>query len=144
MFLMLGLWLCLTAGINWWSDTMATIQFGYPRTFQTDAVVGHSDSSANPSHFLAINLHGRIEVIEFPGGDGTKARIFLGPQLLGSGADKTIVTLKFADINGDHQPDMLIFFQGTWSVMINDQGTFRSPTDQEKQQATQYIATHGQ
>ncbi len=34
----------------------------YPRTFQVDAVVGHNDSATNPSHFIAMNLNGRIEM----------------------------------------------------------------------------------
>src|SRR2546425_1583080 len=42
--------------------------YGRPRTFQTDAVVGHNDSAASPSHFIAINLNRHVEVIECPGG----------------------------------------------------------------------------
>jgi len=141
---MFVLWILLTAGLSWWNDTMDTLHYGYPRTFQIDAVVGHTDSISNSSHFLALNLHGRIEIIEFPGGDGSHARIFLGPQLFGSNADKAPVTLKFADVNGDQKPDMLVFFQSSWIVLINDQGSFRPSTDQEHQEAVQYLATHGQ
>ncbi|HLG77648.1 MAG TPA: hypothetical protein VKX46_14620 [Ktedonobacteraceae bacterium] len=144
MLAMLVLWVLLSAGLNWWNGTMDYLHYGYPRTFQTDAIVGHNDSAATPSHFLAINLHGRIEIIEFPGGDGSHARIYLGPQLFGSDADKTPVTLRFADVNGDHKADMLVFFQSSWIVFINDQGSFRSPTAQERQDAVQYLATHGQ
>lgn len=144
MFVMLVLWTLLTAGMNWWNDTMDYMHYGYPRTFQTDAVVGHNDSASNKSHFLAMNLHGHIEIIEFPGGDASHARIYLGPQLFGADADKAPVTLKFIDINGDHQPDMLVFFQSSWIVLINDQGSFRPPTAQERQDAVQYLATHGQ
>jgi hypothetical protein len=144
MLAMLILWQILIAGINWWNDTSDYIHYGYPRTFQTDAVVGHNDSANNPSHFLATNLHGRIEIIEFPGGDGSQARIYLGPQLFGPDADKAPVTLEFADVNGDHQPDMLVFFQSSWIVFINAPGTFRTPTAQEHQEAAQYLATHGQ
>lgn len=144
MLAMLILWTLLTAGLNWWNDTMDTLHYGYPRTFQTDAVVGHNDSESNQSHFIATNLHGRIEIIEFPGGDGSHARIYLGPQLFGPNADKAPVTLRFADVNGDHKVDMLVFFQSSWTVFINDQGTFRSPTIQEQQSAARYLAAHGQ
>lgn len=144
MLAMLALWVLVSAGLNWWNTTLDYLHYGYPRTFQTDAVVGHNDSATTPSHFLAINLHGRIEIIEFPGGDGAHARMYLGPQLFGSDADKTPVTLQFADVNGDHRPDMLVFFQSSWIVFINDQGTFRSPTSQERQDAVQYLASHGQ
>ena len=68
-----------------------------PRTFQVDAVVGQGDSLVHPSHFIALNLHGQIEVIEFPGGDATHARIYLGPHLYGSNASLVPVTLQFVD-----------------------------------------------
>lgn len=138
------LWQLLSASVTWWNNTMNYIHYGYPRTFQMDAVVGHDDSTRNPSHFIATNLHGHIEIIEFPGGDGSQTRTYSGPQLFGPDADTAPVTLKFADVNGDHRPDMLIFFQSSWIVFINDPGGFRSPTDQERQDAIQYLATHGQ
>jgi hypothetical protein len=144
MLAMLVLWTLLTAGLNWWNDSMDYLHYGYPRTSQIDSVVGHSDSAGTPSHFIATNLHGKIEIIEFPGGDGSHARIYLGPQLFGPDADKAPVTLQFADINGDHKPDMLVFFQSSWIVFINDQGSFRPPTQQEQQDAARYLAAHGQ
>lgn len=144
MLATLVLWVLLTAGLNWWNNTMDYLHYGYPRTFQTDAVVGHNDSASNQSHFIAINLRGRIEVIEFPGGDGTHARIYLGPQLLGPNADEAPVTLKFADVNGDQKTDILVFFQSSWTVFINDQGKFRPPTAQEQQDAARYLAAHPQ
>lgn len=141
---MLALWVLLTAGSGWWNDTMDFIHYGNPRTYQTDEIVGHNDSASNPSHFIALNLHGRIEIIEFPGGDGSHAHIYLGPQIYGAGADKVPVTLKFADVNGDKKADMLVFFQSSWIVFINDQGTFRAPTVEEQQDATRYLAMHPQ
>jgi len=144
MLAMLVLWTVLVAGLHWWSDAMDYLHYGYPRTFQLEAVVGHGDSASNPSHYLAINLHGKIEVIEFPGEDASHARIYLGPQLFGSDADKAAVTLTFVDVNGDRRPDMLIFFQNSWIIFINDQSSFRPPTDQEHAEAARYIASHRQ
>src|SRR5579859_6041573 len=46
---MLVLWTLLTAGLGWWNDTMDYIHYGYPRTSQKDAVVGHNDSTSKPS-----------------------------------------------------------------------------------------------
>lgn len=137
-------WNAVNTGMNWWTDATNYLRYGYPRTYQIDAVVDHNDSQFNPSHFLATNLHGRIEIIEFPGGDGSHARIYLGPQLFGPDADKTPVTLLFADVNGDHKSDMLVFFQSSWIVLINDQGSFRTSTLQERQDAVNYLAHHGQ
>ncbi len=81
MLAMLALWTVLISAISWYNTSMDDIHYGRPRTFQTDAFVGHNESAGIPSHFIAINLHGHIEVIEFPGGDAAHARIFIGPQL---------------------------------------------------------------
>jgi hypothetical protein len=141
---MLALWTLLTAGLGWWNDTLDFLHYGNPRTYQTNAVVGHNDSTNKPSHFIALNLHGHIEIIEFPGGDGAHAHIYLGPQLFGSDAEKAPATLKFIDVNGDKKQDMLVFFQSSWIVFINDQGTFRPPTVDEQQDAARYLAAHPQ
>ncbi len=80
---MVALWVLLSASLGWWNGMLDDLHYGYPRTFQEDAVVGHHDSASNPSHFIALNLHGHIEIIEFPGGDATHTRIYTGPQLFG-------------------------------------------------------------
>jgi hypothetical protein len=141
---MLALWTLLTMAISWGNTTMDTIRYGYPRTFQIDQFVGHNESGTIPSHFIAINFHGRIEVIEFPGGDASHARIFLGPQLYTQGSDLAPVTLKFLDVNSDHRPDMLLEFEGSQAVFINDQGTFRPLRPEERHQVEQFLQAHGQ
>jgi hypothetical protein len=143
MIVMLVLWTLLTLAVSWWNTTWDDLHYGRPRTFQIDAVVGHTDSAATPSHFIALNLHGRIEVIEFPGGDGSKARIYLGPQLYGTDADLIPVTLSFVDPSGNHLPDMLIHFQNTQLVFINDQGGFRPATPDEFHAVERYLQQHG-
>src|SRR6266496_1763193 len=55
--------------IGWVGTTWDDLHYGYPRTSQTDAVVGHGDSVAHPSHFLALNLKGQLEIIELPAGN---------------------------------------------------------------------------
>ncbi len=144
MIIMLVLWTMLTLVASWWNTTWDDIHYGRPRTFQTDAVVGHNDSASNPSHFIALNLNGRIEVIEFPGGDASKARIYIGPQLYGNGQQLIPVTLSFVDVNGNHHPDMIISFQNTNIVYINDQGGFRPANASEIQAVQQYLQKHGQ
>ncbi|HLZ59550.1 MAG TPA: hypothetical protein VKR06_21595 [Ktedonosporobacter sp.] len=144
MILMLVLWTLLTLAVSWWNTTWDDLHYGRPRTFQTDALVGQNDSAANPSHFIALNLNGRIEVIEFPGGDASKARIYLGPQLYGNGQQLIPVTLSFVDVNGNHHPDMIIHFQDTTIVYINEQGGFRPADASEIQAVEQYLKQHGQ
>jgi hypothetical protein len=42
--------------LAWVNTSLDDLHYGRPRTFQVDAVVGHGDSAATPSHFLALNL----------------------------------------------------------------------------------------
>ncbi len=125
MLIMVMGWVVFSAAANWWQVTQDDWRYGRPRTFQTDAVVGQGDLAANPSHFIALNLNRRIEIIEFPGGDPTKARIFLGPTLIGDGQDLAAVTLTFKDVNGDGKPDMIVSVEDSHFVFVNENGTFR-------------------
>jgi len=86
-----------------WQDDRA---FGYPRTFQTDANVGHGGMS----HFIAVNEHGTIEVLEIPTNPSTtnQPRLYIIVRLTNQGADLVPATLSFPDINGDGKPDMQV------------------------------------
>jgi hypothetical protein len=110
---------------SWWTNNQDDATFGMPRTYQTDAVVGHGDSPANPSHFIAVNLHRHVIIIELPGGDASQARIYSVTTLYGDGQDVTPVTLSFKDVNGDGKKDMLIHIQDQTIVLLNDNGGFR-------------------
>ena len=120
-------WIVLSVLTNWWTIMQDDLHYGRPRTFQTDAVVGHNDSAASPSHFIALNLNRHIQVVEFPGGDSTKAKVYVGPILVGPGQDLSVVTLTFKDVNGDGKPDLIINVQDSHFVFINDNGQFRTP-----------------
>ena len=126
MGLMLALWIAGNIAVNWWNLTLDDWHYGRPRTFQIDAVVGHNhDSVRNPSHFIALNFRSRIEIIEFPAGDTTTAKIYSVAPLYGDGQDLAVVTLGFKDINGDGKPDMIILVANTHLAYLNDNGQFR-------------------
>ena len=139
MLAMLGLWTAAMGISTWAGTTINNIRYGYPRTYQVDAYVGHDETPGSPSHFIALNLHGHVEVIEMPGGNVANARIFTGPQIFGSGNDLVPVTLSFADVLGNHKLDMVINVQGTQIVYINDKGTFRQPLPTEHNQVEQFL-----
>jgi len=113
--------------LGWIGRSLDDLHYGYPRTYQTDAVVGQGDDAAHPSHFLAVNLHGQIEVIDLPAGDASHARIYLGLNLYGPDASLGTVTLQFVDSRHTHQPDMVVLFQGQHMVFRNIAGTFHAP-----------------
>lgn len=143
MLCMLALWTLVMAIAGWLGSTLDNLRYGYPRTFQMDQFVGHNESGGIPSHFIAINLHGRIEVIEFPGGDASHARVYEGPQLYTANADQVPVTLKFEDVNGDHKVDMLVCFQGSQFVYINAQGQFVPLQENQRTQVEQFLQRPG-
>lgn len=132
MIAMIFLWVGYSNAVNWWQIHQDDSTYGRPRTFQIDAVVGHNDSASNPSHFEAINLNRHIIVIELPGGDPTKARIYPVTTLFGDGQELTPVTLSFKDVNGDGLLDMEIHIENQTIVMINDNGGFRALKAGEK------------
>ncbi len=124
MMLMFVLWILGNMLINWWNVTQDDIHYGRPRTFQIDQRVGHGDDQT-PSHFIAINLNRRIEIIEFPGGDVTHAKVYFAMTLIGEGEDLVVATLSFKDVNGDGKKDMIVTVGDTRYVFINDSGQFR-------------------
>lgn len=139
MIAMLLLWTLLSSVFGWFATTVDDIRYGRPRTFQTDQFVGHNEQTGTPSHFIAINLNRRIEIIELPGGDAAHAKIYVGPQLYTANDDLVPVTLTFADVNGDHKPDMIVSFQRSRVVFINDQGGFRPLLPAERHRVEQYL-----
>jgi hypothetical protein len=134
MLIMLVGWIAFSSLSNWWQVTTDDWHYGRPRTFQTDAVVGHNDSTSSPSHFIALNLQRHVEIIEMPGGDASKAKIYTGPVLIGQGQDLAAVTLSFKDVNGDGKPDMIVNIQDSRFVFINESGGFRPARSGEKVQ----------
>jgi hypothetical protein len=124
MLAMLLLWTGLQALGAWWSVHQDDVTYGRPRTAQYDVVVGHNDSRQSPSHFLALNLNGTVEIIELPGGDSSKAHIYGGPHPFGPGAALFPVTLSFPDPQGNGKPNMEVHVQGATMVYLNQNGQF--------------------
>src|SRR5260370_23762393 len=103
------LWL-LQLAWSWAATVSDDLRYGRPRTTQIDAYVGH-ESGKTPSHFLAINWHGREEIIEFPGGDASQAKVYVGPQLTGPDAYPIPIPLQFVHRPDDTLPAMIVQFR---------------------------------
>lgn len=117
-------WVVFTTIATWVTNAENHWHYGYPRTAQYDVVVGHQDSAAHPSHFIALNYDGQVEVIEFPGGDVSHARIYTGVALIGPNANLVPVTLVFQDVNGDGKLDMIVIAGTARYVFLNEHGQF--------------------
>jgi hypothetical protein len=125
MLTMLILWTGAAAALSWWNNHQLDSTYGRPRTYQTDQVVGHADSTDHPTHFVAINLNSHIIIIEIPGGNSARARIYAGPTLLTDNGDSIPVTLEFRDVNGDGIVDMIVHVGDQSIVYLNDGTQFR-------------------
>lgn len=123
-------WIALTQLGTWWTNQQNQWAFGYPRLYQTDAVVGHGDSPRHPSHFIALNLNQQILVIEIPGGDASKAKIYIGPTLIGDGQDLIPVTVSFEAGAKPGKPDMYLHIGDQVIVFLNDGQKFVAPQRQ--------------
>jgi len=129
MIAALALWVTASSLLAWGTSKYNDIIYGYPRTSQKDAVVGHNgDSPTHPSHFVALNLHGQVIVIELPAGDPTKSIDYIGPNLIGTGDDQIPVTLAFSDVNQDGKVDMIIHIQDKEVYFCNNGKKFASCT----------------
>lgn len=131
MVAMTLLWLIGSAIVGAWQGMQDDLHYGRPRTYQTDVRIGHGDDET-PSHFIATNNNGRILVVEFPGNDARKTKVYAGPQL-GPGQDLTPVTLEFRDVTSDGKPDMLINAGQSRTILVNDGSSFRTPKTNEVQ-----------
>src|SRR5579884_74248 len=130
MLVMLVVWAGSSIIVSLGQTTYNDLHYGRPRTSQYDVQVGHNDGHT-PSHFVAMNLSGRAVVVEFPGGDATHARVYIGP-IMASGHELDPVTLAFKDVNGDGKPDMIVSVAEVRQVFINDNGSFRPMRQGEK------------
>jgi hypothetical protein len=61
---MVGGWWLFSTLANWWTNWQDDLHYGNPRTFQVDQFVGQGDSPDHPDHFIVVNAHGRVIVIQ--------------------------------------------------------------------------------
>jgi hypothetical protein len=124
MLVMLGLWLLYSWGSSWWNDHQLYATYGFPRTYQTDAVVGHNDSPATPTHFIFLNLSAHLLIIEIPGGDPAKAKIYSGPLIFDDNPTSTPVYGEFKDL-GNGRMDMIVHIGNEQIIYMNDGTQFK-------------------
>ena len=124
MVLMLGLWAGLSGLTNWWTNHQLDAAYGFPRTYQADAVIYAGDSADHPSHYIFLNLAGTVEIIELPHGDSAHARIYKGPQIFSDNAALVPVTGEFKNVNG--RVEMLVHIQNQVIIYVNDGTQFKA------------------
>ena len=123
MIATLLLWMGLLWASNWWTQRQADTAYGFPRTYQTDAVVYPGDTADHPSHYIFLNLNGTVIIIELPHGDPAHARDYRGPTLFSDHAALIPVTGDFREVNG--KEEMLVHIQDETLIYVNDGTQFR-------------------
>jgi len=93
--------------------------YGYPRTFQVEANVGHNGRT---SHFICLNLRGEMQVIELQSGHPEAAKIYT-VLVLPPDQDRVPCTLTFTDINGDGKTDMLVHIGSSTEIPMYNTGS---------------------
>lgn len=142
LVLALLLWVVAQQAIRWATNEYNNVVYGSPRTFQVDQVVGQGDSPRHPSHFVVINLHGEVTLLDFAAGDPSRVRVLATLSIQGVDADQVVVTVRFIDLSQNGKPDLVIDMGGEKTVLINDGSTFRPPTLSEQQQILQWLQQH--
>lgn len=111
----------LTALSGWIQQKRDDLMYENPRIFQIDANVGHYGRT---SHFVALNLHGYIEIFETQERHPEVAKIYTPTALLINPTDP--VTLSFQDVTGNGKLDMIITAPSFQEVMFNNGTSFQS------------------
>jgi hypothetical protein len=125
MIIALLLWAFLNALSTWWTNHQLDATYGMPRTYQTDQVVGHSDSTDHPTHFIFMNLNGHMLIIELPGGDSSHAKIYSGPQIFADNPSSVPVTGEFKNVNGDGKIDLIVHIGDQRIIYLNTGTDFK-------------------
>lgn len=136
MAIVISLWVAGSVGLSWGTQVYNNLTYGTPRTYQTDAVVGHGDSTAKPSHFIAMNWNHQAMVIEFKAGDPKQSVSYVAPIYIVGDDGLAPVTLEFRDVNSDKAVDMIVHIHLANEqifVFLNDlkTGKFRASTNSD-------------
>jgi len=118
MIIALALVYALSALGVWWTNHQLDATYGFPRTYQTDAIVYAGDSADHPSHYIFLNLGGTVQIIELPHDDSADARIYRGPTLMTDHADFVPVTGVFKTVNG--KEEMIVHIGDQEIIYINN------------------------
>jgi hypothetical protein len=125
---LLALLVLVQNALQWAQRRLDDWRYGFPRTTSLDAFVGHGEEQGLPSHLRAVNLHGQVVVVEFPGGDVARTTVLAGPQLVGGDATYVAPKLAVRDLNDDGHVDLLLTLKGEMVVYLNQDGAFQPPS----------------
>lgn len=125
-------YLVVSFAVQTWQTWQDDMTYGRPRITRLMANVGHNEANGAKTLFTAQNINGQISITEFPGGDPTKTRVIVGPQLFGKDKDLIPIKLQTKDVNGDGADDLIATADDQVLIYINENGNFRPINDTER------------
>ena len=81
--------------LPWWAGVSDQWRYGDARITRFRADVGHGGTST----FIAFDLDGSVMIIEMPGGSIAEARLYRTANLIGTDANRRIVSLSIATVD---------------------------------------------
>ncbi len=125
-------YLVVSFAVHSWQNWQDDMTYGRPRITRLVANVGHNEANGAKTLFTAQNINGQISITEFPGGDPTKTRVIVGPQLFGKDKDLIPIKLQTRDVNDDGADDLIATADDQVLIYINENGNFRPINDTER------------
>jgi hypothetical protein len=129
---LLAIGLLVQTLLVWGQRQLDTMRYGFPRTVQVTAYVGHGDERLGPTVIETRNMDGQISVLVFPAGSTRQVSILDGPYLVGPDAPYEVARPILRDVNGDSHVDLLVDVRGELVIYINERGRFRLITEAER------------
>lgn len=121
-------WFLLSKVADWWTGVQDNIQYGTPfRTFQADQYMGMGDTPDHPDHFIALNLHGVIEVVQINPLDRKRDAVYV---LANVGEGSTPASLAFRDTTGSGRVDVIVTVGDStpYTIVLLNNGSTLTPT----------------
>ena len=128
VIVMVAGWFLFSKVANWWTGVEDNFKYGTPfRTFQADQYMAMGDTPDHPDHFIALNLHGVIEVVQIDPLDRKKDAVYV---LANIGDESTPVSLSFKDTTGSGHVDVIVTIGDTtpYAIILINNGTTLTPT----------------
>ena len=128
IIVMVGGWFIFSKIADWWTGVHDNMVYGTPfRTFQADQYVGMGDTPDHPDHFIALNLHGVIEIVQIDPVDRKKDAVYV---LANVGDDSTPASLTFRDTTGSGRVDVIVTIGDTtpYTIILINNGSTLTPT----------------
>lgn len=118
--------------IVWGQRRIDDLRYGFPRSVQISDFIGNSKEQGTPTQIIALNMYGQVSVLVLPGGDVNSIQVLQGPYLVGRDGPYEAPLPALRDITGDGQADLLVTVRGEVIVYVNEHGTFRLITPEER------------